>query len=66
MLDELSEPALRNPQHIEDFASIVRIMLGEVRLRTEEEKSARATSDVSIRLNPHMLPQQVLSQQHRP
>eukprot|EP00975_Prorocentrum_lima_P004565 989049-Prorocentrum_lima.AAC.1 len=47
MMEELSAPALRNPQHMEDVASFVRGMLGEVWLRTEEEKSTRASRDVS-------------------
>eukprot|EP00975_Prorocentrum_lima_P024667 5184262-Prorocentrum_lima.AAC.1 len=37
---------------MEDVAACVRIMLGEVRLRTEREKSTRASKDVCARLHP--------------
>eukprot|EP00975_Prorocentrum_lima_P070005 12929534-Prorocentrum_lima.AAC.1 len=50
MIDELSEPTLRNPHNIEVVASFVRIMLGEVRLRTNVETSARASREVSARV----------------
>eukprot|EP00975_Prorocentrum_lima_P069555 12927014-Prorocentrum_lima.AAC.1 len=52
LMDELSQPALRNPQNLIDMASFVRIMLGEVRLRAKEDKSAKASREVSTRLSP--------------
>eukprot|EP00975_Prorocentrum_lima_P017274 3652009-Prorocentrum_lima.AAC.1 len=54
-MEELPEPSLRNSQHMEDVSLFVRVMLGEVRLRTDEEITTRA-SHVSARLHPAHTP----------
>eukprot|EP00975_Prorocentrum_lima_P058818 12334868-Prorocentrum_lima.AAC.1 len=36
-MEDLSQPSLRNPQRMEDVSTVVRVMLGEVRLRAEED-----------------------------
>eukprot|EP00975_Prorocentrum_lima_P001830 396566-Prorocentrum_lima.AAC.1 len=45
MLEDLSQPSLRNPQEMEDVSTCVRVVLGEV-------KSTRASRDVSARFHP--------------
>eukprot|EP00975_Prorocentrum_lima_P055334 11605762-Prorocentrum_lima.AAC.1 len=46
MLEYLAQPPLRNPQNMEDVSTCARVMLGEVKVRTQEEKSTRASRDV--------------------
>eukprot|EP00975_Prorocentrum_lima_P025281 5307695-Prorocentrum_lima.AAC.1 len=55
-MEELPLPSLRTPQTMEDGSTCGRVMLGEVRLRTEEEKPARASRDVSARFHPTRTP----------
>eukprot|EP00975_Prorocentrum_lima_P063569 12892286-Prorocentrum_lima.AAC.1 len=45
LLDELSEPVLRNPRNLEQVAGSIRIMLGEVRVRPEEDRTAKASRE---------------------
>eukprot|EP00975_Prorocentrum_lima_P052113 10915460-Prorocentrum_lima.AAC.1 len=35
---KVSDPALRNPQHMVDVMMFVRYMIGEVRVRAQEEE----------------------------
>eukprot|EP00975_Prorocentrum_lima_P046381 9700514-Prorocentrum_lima.AAC.1 len=51
-MDELSEPCLRNPKKLGDVASFVGTMLGEVRIRSDKERTARASRVASARLFP--------------
>eukprot|EP00975_Prorocentrum_lima_P006489 1394635-Prorocentrum_lima.AAC.1 len=38
MMEHLSLPSLRDPQKMEGVSTFVRVMLGEVRLSTDEEE----------------------------
>eukprot|EP00975_Prorocentrum_lima_P024041 5058822-Prorocentrum_lima.AAC.1 len=40
-----------NTTHVEDIASFVRIMLGEVRVSADEAKSAKASRDASAHVS---------------
>eukprot|EP00975_Prorocentrum_lima_P063904 12894373-Prorocentrum_lima.AAC.1 len=45
LLDKLMEPCLKIPASIVDVLSLVRIILGEVRIGADEEMSAKASRD---------------------
>eukprot|EP00975_Prorocentrum_lima_P055598 11658178-Prorocentrum_lima.AAC.1 len=46
LMHELSEPVLRNPRNLAAVASFISIMLGEVRIRSHEERTAKASRKV--------------------
>eukprot|EP00975_Prorocentrum_lima_P035187 7394494-Prorocentrum_lima.AAC.1 len=47
MMEELSLPSLRNPQKMEEVSAFVRTMLGEAKVRTEEETTPRSSHTCS-------------------
>eukprot|EP00975_Prorocentrum_lima_P044522 9331027-Prorocentrum_lima.AAC.1 len=47
LMGEPSDPILSNPRRLEYVASCIRIMVGEVRVRSDEERTARATREAS-------------------